>query len=183
MKVYTKTGDKGKTSLFGGARVPKSHDQIAAYGTLDELNSWMGMLRDHAISESEKAILVHIQETLFTVGSYLATDPNKADKMKLPALSEDLIEGLERQMDEMDAHLPELRVFVLPGGHKNVSYCHIARTVCRRAERCIVSLDETQIGVSFAARYINRLSDYLFVLSRFWAHHLGAEEIPWNPKY
>lgn len=183
MKVYTKTGDKGKTSLFGGTRVAKSNQQIEAYGTVDELNSWMGMLRDLSTNESEKQVLVAIQNNLFNIGSYLATSAQKLDTAKLPQLHNQIIEELEQQMDKMDEELPEIRAFVLPGGHVNVSYTHIARTVCRRAERLVVSLDSEVEQIHFAQRYLNRLSDYLFVLSRFWTKQNNAEEIPWKPEF
>lgn len=182
MKVYTKTGDKGKTSLFGGKRVLKNDMRIEAYGTVDELNSWMGMLRDDSEVEAEKAFIIEIQENLFTIGSYLATDPDRKDKMSLPALDEEMINSLERAMDEMDETLPEMKFFVLPGGHPHVSHTHVARTVCRRAERCIVALESVDPDLNFAKRYVNRLSDYLFVLGRKWTQDRGAEEIPWNPK-
>ena len=182
MKVYTKTGDKGKTSLFGGKRVLKNDLQINAYGTVDELNSWMGMLRDSTNSAQEKKVIIDIQETLFTVGSYLASDPAKKDSMKLPALHQSMIDSLEQEMDAMDANLPEMKSFVLPGGHVAVSNCHIARTVCRRAERAVVSMKSDDEDIDFAIRYINRLSDYLFVLSRKWTIDFDAEEIPWTPK-
>jgi cob(I)alamin adenosyltransferase len=182
MKVYTKTGDKGKTSLFGGKRVLKNDLQIESYGNVDELNSWMGLLRDYSASSEEKLVLIEIQETLFTVGSYLATDVDKKSKLKLPALNEALIFKLESEMDAMDKGLPEMKFFVLPGGHKSVSNCHIARTVCRRAERSIVALNSQDADIDFAKRYVNRLSDYLFVLSRKWAVDFDADEIPWKPQ-
>ena len=182
MKVYTKTGDKGKTSLFGGKRVLKNDLQINAYGTVDELNSWIGLLRDFSSSDIEQKVLIDIQETLFTVGSYLASDPEKKSQMKLPALHQGMIEKLEVEMDAMDTNLPEMKSFVLPGGHQAVSNCHIARTVCRRAERAIVSMKSDDEDIDFAIRYVNRLSDYLFVLSRKWAVDFKAKEIPWRPK-
>lgn len=182
MKVYTKTGDKGKTSLFGGKRVLKNDLQIESYGNVDELNSWMGMLRDSSTNSKERETLITIQENLFTIGSYLATDPAKKEKMKLPQVSESWIKDLENSMDEMDTHLPPMQFFVLPGGHLSVSYCHLARTVCRRAERSIVALQSDDSDIDFAKRYVNRLSDYLFVLSRKWAIDFGAEEIPWKPE-
>ena len=182
MKVYTKTGDKGKTSLFGGKRVLKNDLQIESYGNVDELNSWIGLLRDYSPSSEEKLLLTEIQEILFTVGSYLATDPVKKAKLKLPALNEAFITKLESEMDAMDEGLPEMKFFVLPGGHVAVSNCHIARTVCRRAERSIVALDSEDSDIDFVKRYVNRLSDYLFVLSRKWAIDFEAEEIPWKPQ-
>ena len=182
MKVYTKTGDKGKTSLFGGKRVLKNDIQIESYGNVDELNSWMGMLRDLSKSGTEQKVLIEIQETLFTVGSYLATDAAKKENLKLPELHESMITQLETEMDKMDAELPPMQFFVLPGGHVAVSNCHIARTVCRRAERSIVALESEDEDIDFAKRYVNRLSDYLFVLSRKWAVDFKADEIPWKPK-
>jgi len=182
MKVYTKTGDKGKTSLFGGKRVLKNDLQINAYGTVDELNSWMGMLRDSTNIDQEKKVIIDIQETLFTVGSYLASDSAKKNAMKLPVLHSSMIEKLEQEMDAMDANLPEMKSFVLPGGHVAVSNCHIARTVCRRAERAVVAMKSDDKDIDFAIQYINRLSDYLFVLSRKWTIDFDAEEIPWAPK-
>jgi len=182
MKVYTKTGDKGKTSLFGGKRVFKNDAQIESYGNVDELNSWIGLLRDLSLSEDEKLILIEIQETLFTVGSYLATDSEKKENLKLPSLHETMITKLEDEMDKMDANLPPMKFFVLPGGHVAVSNCHIARTVCRRAERSIVAFDLDDTDIDFAKRYVNRLSDYLFVLSRKWAIDFNAKEIPWKPQ-
>lgn len=182
MKVYTKTGDKGKTSLFGGKRVLKNDIRIDAYGTVDELNSWIGLLRDSVSEEAEVSFFIEIQETLFTLGSYLATDPAKKEKVSLPKLEVGMVDSLERKMDIMEEDLPEMKNFVLPGGHKNVSYCHIARTVCRRAERAIVAMDSDDEDIVFTIKYINRLSDYLFVLSRKWTQDLNAKEIPWNPK-
>ena len=182
MKVYTKTGDKGKTSLFGGKRVLKSDIRIESYGTVDELNSWMGMLRDLSLSPEEKSEIIHIQDVLFTIGSYLATDPDRKDKMILPKLEESFITRLEEEMDKMDQNLPEMKSFILPGGHPAVSNCHIARTVCRRAERSIVALLSEDPDIDFAKRYVNRLSDYLFVLGRKWTLDFDAEEIPWLPK-
>lgn len=183
MKVYTKTGDKGKTSLFGGKRVAKSNLQIEGYGTVDELNSWMGMLRDMSVNEDEQHVLISIQNNLFTIGSYLATAADKLKDAKLPALHSSMITNLEEQMDLMDERLPEIRAFVLPGGHMNVSYTHIARTVCRRAERLVVAMDSEVEEIHFSQRYLNRLSDYLFVLSRYWTMQLSAQEIPWKPEF
>lgn len=182
MKVYTKTGDKGKTSLFGGKRVLKNDLQIDAYGTVDELNSWIGLLRDFSLVEKEQNFLIETQETLFTIGSYLASDPEKKSQMKLPVLNQIMIKNLEVEMDDMDSNLPEMKSFVLPGGHMAVSNCHIARTVCRRAERAIVSMKSDDEDIDFAIRFVNRLSDYLFVLSRKWAVNYKAKEIPWKPK-
>lgn len=182
MKVYTKTGDKGKTSLFGGKRVFKNDLQIESYGNLDELNSWMGMLRDSTSSEEEKEFIIEIQENLFTIGSYLAADPGKKEKLKLPPLSENWILKLENSMDEMDENLEPMQFFILPGGHVSVSNCHIARTVCRRAERSIVALKSEDLDIDFSKRYVNRLSDYLFVLSRKWMVDFQVDEVPWKPQ-
>jgi cob(I)alamin adenosyltransferase len=181
MKIYTKTGDKGQTSLLGGTRVPKSHDRINAYGTIDELNSYIGLLRDQEVNNSRKELLKEIQDRLFTVGATLASDPSKSTK-KVPDLLESDITLLESAMDQMDKELPEMRNFILPGGHQSVSFCHIARTVCRRAERLVIALAEKEPVEELVIAYINRLSDYLFVLSRIMSKELNAEEIPWKPR-
>lgn len=181
MKIYTKKGDEGKTSLIGGTRVPKHHIRIEAYGTVDELNSWIGLLRDQPINQGHIDLLLLIQDTLFTIGSHLASDP-EATKMKLPELSEDAVSTLEAAMDNMDASLPEMRNFVLPGGNSIVSICHIARTVCRRAERNTVHLSETDTVSPLILKYLNRLSDYFFVLSRKLTAETGSKEIPWKPR-
>jgi cob(I)alamin adenosyltransferase len=181
MKIYTKTGDKGQTSLIGGTRVPKHHIRIEAYGTVDELNSYIGLLRDQEIEEEHKSILTEIQDRLFTIGASLASDPEKS-KMKIPDLKEEDITLLEKQIDKMNEVLPEMRSFVLPGGHTFVSYCHIARTVCRRAERNTIHLSENEFVADLVIKYLNRLSDYLFVLSRKLTHELNATEIPWKPR-
>jgi len=186
MKIYTKTGDIGETSLFGGRRVLKSELRIDAYGTVDELNSWIGLLRDVQTESVTKDLLKEIQDRLFTLGSTLAADPDNA-KLKTPDLHESDIELLEKAIDKMDEVLEPLRNFVLPGGHVHVSYCHLARTVCRRAERLCVALHHSANGASaeeslIAIKYLNRLSDYLFTLSRKMAKDLGAEEVPWAPR-
>jgi cob(I)alamin adenosyltransferase len=181
LKIYTKTGDKGQTSLIGGTRVPKHHIRIEAYGTVDELNSWIGLLRDQPVDASTKKILLEIQDRLFTIGSSLASDPGKS-KMKIPDLQEEDVTLLEKEMDMMNESLPEMRNFVLPGGHPSVSYCHIARCVCRRAERNTIHLSESNFVAEPVIKYLNRLSDYLFVLSRKLSHDLKAEEIPWKPR-
>jgi cob(I)alamin adenosyltransferase len=182
MKIYTKTGDKGQTSLIGGTRVSKAHLRVDAYGTVDELNAYMGMLRDQPVNEKRKALLLEIQDRLFTIGSSLASDPEKASGTKIPGLTDADIELLEKEMDLMDAVLPELRAFVLPGGHVAVSFCHIARTVCRRAERMVTALSEKDFVEEKVMPYLNRLSDYLFVLSRVMSQEVGVEEIPWKPR-
>jgi cob(I)alamin adenosyltransferase len=180
MKIYTKKGDKGETSLLGGTRVKKSHIRIESYGTVDELNSWIGLIRDQAIDKNSKDILVHIQDRLFTIGSHLASDPAKKG-IKIPDIKEEDITTLEKEMDKINETLPEMKSFVLPGGHTTVSYCHIARCVCRRAERCAVNLSGEEQVEDIVIKYLNRLSDYLFVLSRKLSYDLKAEEIPWKP--
>jgi cob(I)alamin adenosyltransferase len=180
MKIYTKKGDKGQTSLIGGTRVDKHHIRIEAYGTVDELNSYLGLVRDLENNEHSKAILIHIQDRLFTIGSLLASDPNKS-KMKLPEITEEDIALLENEMDNMNAVLPEMRSFVLPGGHPAVSHCHIARCICRRAERKTTHLATTDAVQEIVIKYLNRLSDYLFVLGRKRSIDLKIEEIPWKP--
>jgi cob(I)alamin adenosyltransferase len=181
MKIYTKTGDKGTTALFGGKRVSKADLRIETYGTIDELNSWIGMVRDLEVNQKRKDALVEIQDRLFTVGSILATEPGNT-KVKIPSLSEADILFLEKEIDAMDAVLPPMRFFVLPGGHTAISHCHVARTVCRRSERLIIALHAQETVPDEVIKYINRLSDYLFVLSRMVAHELGAEETPWKPR-
>lgn len=180
-KIYTKTGDKGQTSLIGGTRVPKNHIRIETYGTVDELNSYIGLIRDQSMDEHYKTVLIEVQDRLFTIGSSLASDPEKS-KMKIPDLKEEDILFLEQEMDKMDEQLPEMRSFVLPGGHTTVSYCHIARCVCRRAERLTIELSEGAFVAELVVKYLNRLSDYLFVLSRKLTQDLNAKEIPWKPR-
>lgn len=182
MKIYTKTGDSGKTSLIGGTRVDKSDLRIEGYGSVDELNSYIGLLRDQAVNENRRDLLKEIQDRLFTVGASLATDPAKAGKKPIPDLMESDIELLETEMDKMDAQLPELRYFVLPGGHQAVSFAHLARTVCRRAERAVIRLSAAEAVDAMVVKYLNRLSDYLFVLSRKMAQELNTEEVKWIPR-
>ena len=181
MKIYTKTGDKGTTGLFGGTRVPKHHIRIESYGSVDELNSWLGLIRDQNISETSKNELIQIQEKLFTVGAILATDPEKA-RLNIPKISTEDIGILENAIDIMDGKLPQMTHFILPGGHTTVSYCHIARTVCRRAERMATLLHEAAPFDELVLSYLNRLSDYLFVLARKLSHDLEALEIKWIPE-
>lgn len=181
MKIYTRKGDKGKTSLIGGTRVPKHHLRIEAYGTVDELNSWLGVLRDLATDEGVRTLLKEIQDRLFTLGSALAADPEHS-KMILPDLKEADVKTLEQDIDRMNKTLPELKNFILPGGHLTASYGHVARCVCRRAERLVVELSENDQVDELVIKYLNRLSDHLFVLSRYLAHKDGAEEITWNPR-
>ena len=180
MKIYTKTGDKGQTSLFGGARLPKNHIRIEAYGTVDELNSYIGLVRDVAGNEQIKEVLAAIQDRLFTIGSNLASDPSK--DMITPDVYQSDIELLEREIDRMTSELPELRSFILPGGHTTVSFCHIARCVCRRTERMVVALAENEKVELIIIQYLNRLSDYLFTLGRLLAKDLKVEEVTWNPR-
>ena len=183
MKIYTKTGDGGKTSLIGGTKVPKSHLRIEAYGTVDELNSYIGLCKDLLTDESGQTILVEIQDRLFTIGSSLACDPIKEPKMRIPDLLEKDVELLENEMDKMNEALPEMKSFILPGGHVTISHLHIARCVCRRAERCCVRLELENLEVeSIIIKYLNRLSDYLFVLSRYAGYQLKIDEIPWRPR-
>ncbi len=181
MKVYTKKGDTGTTQLIGGTRVLKSSIRIEAYGTIDELNSYIGIIRDQEIDEKYKTQLIEIQDRLFTIGSSLAADPEKSS-MKIPDLLESDITFLENSMDEMDETLPEMKFFVLPGGHTTVSFCHVARCICRRAERVIVALHENEYVNEQVFKYVNRLSDYLFVLSRKLTQDLKATEQPWHPR-
>ena len=179
MKVYTKTGDKGETSLFGGKRVSKADPRIESYGTVDELNSWIGLIRDQDIYEGHINALLEIQDRLFTIGAELAADPDKP-KLKKPDILESDITYLEERIDNMEAGLEPMTTFVLPGGHTTVSYCHVARCVCRRAERLVVGLEEDVHEL--IPSYLNRLSDYLFVLSRKLTVELDANEIPWKPR-
>jgi cob(I)alamin adenosyltransferase len=182
-KIYTKTGDGGKTSLIGGTKVSKGSLRIESYGTVDELNSWIGLLSDHCTDAQSKTILKEIQDRLFTIGSSLACDPDKETKLKIPDLHEADVELLEKEIDKMDAVLPVMKSFILPGGHVAVSTAHVARCVCRRAERLCVTLREQKMFVEpLVIKYINRLSDYLFVLARFTGHQLKVEEIPWKPR-
>jgi len=181
-KIYTKTGDQGKTSLIGGTRVSKNHIRIESYGTVDELNSFIGLLADHLQDKHNKSILREIQDRLFTIGSSLASDPEKNIKMKIPVLLDEDIAVLEREIDSMEEKLEPMKSFILPGGHVTVSTAHIARCVCRRAERNCVALQEIEPVESLILKYLNRLSDYLFVLARYSGHQLGAEEIPWKPR-
>jgi cob(I)alamin adenosyltransferase len=181
MKIYTKTGDAGTTALFGGQRVSKAHLRIETYGTVDELNAYIGLVRDQEVNQKRKAVLVEVQDRLFTVGAILATEPGNT-KVKVPALSEVDITFLEKEIDAMDGELPPMRFFVLPGGHPSVSFCHVARTVCRRAERLVVALNDQEPIDPLVIKYINRLSDYLFQLSRKMSHELNAEETAWKPR-
>ncbi len=181
MKVYTKTGDKGQTSLFGGKRVPKHDIRIDAYGTVDELNSYIGLIRDQDIDINSINTLIEVQDRLFTLGSILATEPGNT-KVKVPQLKSDDILLLENEIDKMNESLPEMRSFVLPGGHTTVSYCHITRCVCRRAERLISHLSENEDIDNLVLQYLNRLSDYLFVLARKIVLDKEVKEVEWKPR-
>jgi len=178
-KIYTKGGDKGETGLLGGKRLPKNHIRIESYGSVDELNSWIGLLRDLTDFPKVEGILEEIQNKLFVIGSELASDPEK--KWDFATVQEEDVQVLEKEIDRMENDLPALKNFLLPGGHTVVSNCHIARCVCRRAERNVVALDQTNDEISpLLIQYLNRLSDYLFVLSRWIGQKLGAKEIPWK---
>ncbi len=182
-KIYTKTGDLGKTSLIGGTKVPKSHLRIETYGTVDELNSYIGLLNDHLIAtyQPTKNILREIQDRLFTIGSSLACDPDKEPLMKIPDLKEEDVVLLEREIDAMNEKLPPMKSFILPGGDIIISTAHITRCICRRAERLCVNMMEHDLFVDpLVIKYLNRLSDYLFVAARYIALLLDVEEIPWK---
>ena len=181
MKIYTKTGDQGTTSLFGGKRVSKADLRIDTYGTVDELNSYVGLVRDQEVNQKRKDILVEIQDRLFTIGSILATEPGNT-KVKIPSIQEQDVILLEQEMDKMDTELPPMKFFVLPGGHPSISFGHVARTVCRRAERLTIALNAQEAIDPLVIKYLNRLSDYLFVLCRMMAHELKVEETPWKPR-
>ena len=188
MKVYTKTGDTGTTALFGGTRVPKHHIRIESYGTVDELNSHIGLIRDQEINVLYKNVLIEVQDRLFTVGAILATPPEKEvlkngqKRLQNLGILETDIEFLETEIDTMENSLPPMTHFVLPGGHTTVSYCHIARCVCRRAERLAVHLNDIEPTDELVIKYLNRLSDYLFVLARKLSYDLNADEVQWIPR-
>ena len=183
LKIYTKTGDLGKTSLIGGTKVSKSNIRIETYGTIDELNSYIGLASDHCNDDHSKDILKEIQDRLFTIGSSLACDPDKEPKMKLPDLKETDVELLEHEIDKMNEVLPPMKFFILPGGHVSVSTTHVARCICRRAERWCVNMHEHNLFVEpLIIKYLNRLSDYLFVLARYIGHLLGVDEVAWKPR-
>ena len=188
MKVYTKTGDTGTTALFGGTRVPKHHVRIESYGTVDELNSHIGLIRDQEINPLYKNVLIEVQDRLFTVGAILATPPEKETlkngqpRLQNLGIVENDIEFLEKEIDTMEDSLPQMTHFVLPGGHTTVSYCHIARCVCRRAERLATHLHEIEPTNELVIKYLNRLSDYLFVLARKLSKDLQVDEVQWIPR-
>lgn len=183
LKIYTKTGDTGNTSLIGGTKVPKSHIRIETYGTVDELNSYIGFCNDQITHQNSRQLLREIQDRLFTIGSSLACDPDREPLLKIPDLKETDIQLLETEMDAMNEKIPAMKSFILPGGHPAVSSLHVARCICRRAERLTVHMQQENIFVDpLVIKYLNRLSDYLFVLSRYIGHELGVEEIPWKPR-
>jgi cob(I)alamin adenosyltransferase len=177
MKVYTKTGDNGQTGLLGGARVSKDHVRIEAYGTVDELNAWLGVLATHAPA-AQRDFLVDLQRKLFTLGAELAADPAKPG-LKIPHITDSDIAWIENQIDTVEEMVPPLRYFVLPGGDPLGAWAHVARTVCRRAERRIVTLGEYSPLSQHIVPFVNRISDYLFVLSRVLVLEAGMQEIPW----
>lgn len=184
MKIYTRTGDSGKTALIGGTRVPKYHDRIEAYGTVDELNAFVGLIRDHQeIDSRSRELLTEIQDRLFTLESHLAEDKEAVISKPMPPLRDSDVQLLENEIDRMNESLPPLANFILPGGNILVSYCHLARTVCRRAERISVKLSEHYPVDNIGLRYLNRLSDYFFVLARYLGQQVGAEEIVWKARY
>jgi len=179
-KIYTKTGDKGQTALFGGARLPKHHIRIESYGTCDELNSHVGLLNDYVSDNELKSWLTTIQNNLFVLGSNLALDPDS--KLEVPTLADTDVVMLENAIDRMEESLEPLKTFILPGGHVHSSQAHIARCVCRRAERLVVALDEVEKNLDpILIQYLNRLSDFLFVTARYISKLRGVEEIPWKP--
>jgi len=182
-KIYTKTGDKGSTSLIGGTKVPKSHSRIEAYGTVDELNSSIGLCRDLLDDEACRKLLLEVQDRLFTIGSSLACDPIKEPKMRIPDLKDGDVLLLENEIDRLNETLAPMKSFLLPGGHPTISQIHITRCVCRRAERCCVRLELESLEVEpIIIQYLNRLSDYLFILSRYAGKILNVPEIPWKPR-
>lgn len=188
MKIYTRTGDEGLTSLFGGTRVVKHHIRIESYGTLDELNSWLGLVRDQQMDNHSKGVLLLIQQKLFIICAILATDPEKSvlktgkQRLDIEKIRLEDIGLLEQEIDIMNEKLPEMTHFILPGGHPTISYCHIARTVCRRAERLATQLNEFEPLEIHVLPYLNRLSDYLFVLARKFSSDMNIEEIKWIPE-
>ena len=183
MKIYTKAGDEGKTSLIGGTKVPKSHMRIETYGTVDELNSYIGLVSDMCADAKVQIVLNEVQDRLFTVGSSLACDPDKEPHLKIPDLKEEDIAGLELAMDAMNEVLAPMKSFIIPGGHQAISTAHIARCVCRRAERWCVNMQEEDLFVeTLVIKYLNRLSDYLFTLARYIGHLNGVADLPWKPR-
>jgi len=181
MKIYTKTGDRGETSLIGGQRVPKYHLRLEAYGTVDELTAFTGLLRDYSTDSHTNMSLLEIQDKLMVCAAILASDCENCE-IKLPEIKNENILFLEQEIDAMESNLPQLSSFILSGGHPLVSYCHVARTVCRRAERLIIKLAEETKVPNEVLQYVNRLSDYFFVLSRKFSADLKVIEQQWQPK-
>jgi cob(I)alamin adenosyltransferase len=187
MKIYTKTGDDGTTALFGGSRVKKSNLRIDSYGTVDELNAYIGLIKDQEISEAIQETLLKVQNDLFTLGAMLATPPEKEtlkngkERLNIPKVDGSSILFLENEIDKLEQELPQMTHFILPGGHQSVSFCHVARCVCRRAERLCVELNDQEPIENDILKYINRLSDYLFVLARKLSKDLLVVEIKWIP--
>lgn len=181
-RIYTKTGDQGKTSLIGGTKVSKADLRIESYGTVDELNSYVGLCKDLLQDDTSITTLQEIQDRLFTIGAELACDPDKTIKVSIPDLHESDVEILENEIDRMELKLEPLKTFILPGGHPSISHLHIARTICRRAERCCVRLANTTGVAPIIIKYLNRLSDYLFVLARYSGYLLKIADIPWKPR-
>ncbi|MFN0729168.1 cob(I)yrinic acid a,c-diamide adenosyltransferase [Polaribacter gochangensis] len=188
MKIYTKTGDKGTTALFGGTRVPKHHLRIESYGTVDELNSYIGLVRDQNIDTNAIGSLIRVQNELFTLGSMLATPPEKEilksgkERLNIPKITSENVALLEQEIDSMNLELPTMTHFILPGGNQTVSFCHIARCICRRTERLVTALNENETVNPAILEYLNRLSDYLFVLARKLSKDLSVKETPWIPE-
>ncbi len=182
MKIYTKTGDEGFTSLYGGKRVTKNHARIEAYGTIDELNAFVGLLRDQDIAKAHKVFLLAIQTELFSVGAIMATPNDNQKRLNIQKVDPKSIEALELEIDTLDEELPKMTHFVLPGGHPIVSYCHVARTICRRSERLAYELNHFEPLDAEVLKYLNRLSDYFFVLARKLTLELSVEEVKWIPK-
>lgn len=188
MKIYTKTGDKGTTALFGGTRVPKDHLRIESYGTIDELNSYIGLIKDQNVDVHTEQSLIKIQHDLFTLGAMLATPPEKEtlksgkERLNILKINESSTSFLEKEIDAMNNELPQMTHFILPGGHQTVSFCHIARCICRRSERLAVTLDAQEALNPDILMYLNRLSDYLFVLARKLSKDLSAKEVKWIPE-
>ncbi len=180
MKIYTKTGDSGTTSLIGGSRVQKNDNKIEAYGTLDELNSFIGSIRDNAIDNETKETIITIQNKIMNCSSLLAVD-DKFDISKLPQITEKDISFLEQQIDKINNNLPDITSFILPGGHPVISACHISRTICRRAERNVISINNNNKENKLVIKYLNRLSDYLFTLARKLSKDFNVNEIEWKP--
>jgi cob(I)alamin adenosyltransferase len=180
-KIYTKTGDKGTTSLIGGTKVFKNNIRIETYGTVDELNSYLGLVADYTPDEHQRNVLKQIQNRLFVIGASLACDPDKQTGMHIPDLKEEDISLLETEIDSMNNTLPVMKNFILPGGNPAVSFMHIARCVCRRTERLCVSMQQSNLFIELLIiKYLNRLSDYLFVLARFTAQELHVTEVIWK---